>query len=123
VRFLILYRRLEGRSIRAVDRGTLLISVPVLAELAEVLGRPRFRRYIDEDRIREFLAAFSGRAEWVTITSSVTACRDPKDNKFLDLALDGRATHIVSGDADLLVLNPFRGIAIVPPAAFLDRVR
>jgi predicted nucleic acid-binding protein len=49
----------------------------------------------------------------------VTDCRDPKDNKFLELALSGKATHIVSGDEDLLVLHPFRGILILMPQAFL----
>jgi putative PIN family toxin of toxin-antitoxin system len=107
---------------RAVDRGTLLISVPVLAELTQVLSRPRFRRYIDEEGVRRFLAAFSARAEWVEIISSLTVCRDPKDNKILDLAVDGRASHIISGDEDLLVLNPFLGVAVIPPAVFLDRV-
>lgn len=50
----------------------------------------------------------------------ITACRDPKDDKFLELAVSGRATHIISGDTDLLTLNPFRGIAILPPRAFLE---
>lgn len=40
----------------------------------------------------------------------MTECRDVKDNTFLELALSGKATWIISGDADLLVLHPFRGI-------------
>jgi len=47
------------------------------------------------------------------------ACRDPKDNKFLELAVAGEATHIVTGDSDLLVLNPFRDIAVLTPSEFL----
>jgi len=49
----------------------------------------------------------------------ITACRDPKDNKFLELAIAGNATHIVSGDNDLLELSPFEQIQIVTPEAFL----
>jgi predicted nucleic acid-binding protein len=49
----------------------------------------------------------------------ITACRDPKDNKFLELAVSGQATHLISGDPDLLVLSPFRGIPIVTPQAFV----
>ena len=45
----------------------------------------------------------------MTITERVAACRDPKDDKFLELAVNGRADLIVSGDADLLVLDTFRG--------------
>jgi uncharacterized protein len=58
-------------------------------------------------------------AELVSITEHIAACRDPKDDKFLELAVNGKADVIVSGDADLLALNPFRGIPIVPPAAFV----
>jgi len=60
-------------------------------------------------------------AELVAITATVAGCRDPKDDKFLELAINGKAEIIVSGDADLLALNPFRGIPIVTPAIFLQR--
>jgi predicted nucleic acid-binding protein len=59
-------------------------------------------------------------AEAVTITERIAACRDVTDDKFLELAVSGKADMIVSGDADLLVLNPFRGIPIVTPAAFVQ---
>jgi uncharacterized protein len=58
-------------------------------------------------------------AEWVEVDMRITICRDPKDDKFLELAVSGRATCIVTGDSDLLALNPFRGIAITTPQAFL----
>jgi len=53
------------------------------------------------------------------ITERVVACRDPTDDKFLELAINGRADRIVTGDPDLLVLNPFRGIPIFSPATFV----
>ncbi len=56
----------------------------------------------------------------VAIGEEVHACRDPKDDKFLDLAVNGQATCLISGDADLLALHPFRGIAILTPAQFLQ---
>lgn len=58
-------------------------------------------------------------AELVAITQRIAACRDPTDDKFLELAVNGRADAIVTGDADLLALNPFRGIPIVTPAIFV----
>jgi predicted nucleic acid-binding protein len=60
-------------------------------------------------------------AELVAITQRIAACRDPTDDKFLELAVSGRADLIISGDADLLALNPFRGIPIVGPAAYVLR--
>jgi predicted nucleic acid-binding protein len=56
----------------------------------------------------------------VTILSPVRACRDPRDDKFLEVAVHGRADAIVTGDRDLLDLNPFRGIAILTPAEYLE---
>jgi putative PIN family toxin of toxin-antitoxin system len=61
-------------------------------------------------------------AELVTVRERIAVCRDPKDNKFLELAINGRADLIVSGDIDLLALDPFRGIPIVTPAGFVRDV-
>jgi predicted nucleic acid-binding protein len=50
----------------------------------------------------------------------VQGCRDPRDDKFLEVAFNGRADVIISGDADLLDLNQFRGIPILSPRDFLS---
>ena len=55
----------------------------------------------------------------VAVLSDISDCRDPKDNRFLALALDSESDCIISGDADLLALNPWRRIEIVSPRAFL----
>ena len=55
-------------------------------------------------------------------TERIAVCRDPKDDKFLEVAVAGEADVIVSGDQDLLVLHPFGGIPIIPPVAFLRRL-
>lgn len=70
----------------------------------------------------EFLAALIREAELVDVTEVVTECRDPKDNKFLELAVSGKATCIVSGDKDLLALHPFRGIQMVAPQVVLRQM-
>ena len=62
------------------------------------------------------------RAELVPIVTRVVACRDPTDDKFLELAVNGGADMIVTGDLDLLVLHPFQGIPIIEPAAFVRGV-
>ena len=56
----------------------------------------------------------------VVVTAVVSVCRDPKDDKFLELAVSGAATHIISGDDDLLSLHPFRGVAIISPQDFVS---
>ena len=103
----------------ALRRGKVLLSFAVLAELYEVLSRKKFRRYIDEEDIRTFIAALTRESQWVDADVRITACRDSKDDKFLELAVSGHATHIVTGDSDLLALNPFQGIQILPPQEFL----
>jgi putative PIN family toxin of toxin-antitoxin system len=104
----------------ALARGKLLVSEATVAELDEVLRRPKFDKYVSEEKRLEFLVALVQQAELVEITESVTACRDAKDNKFLELAVCGQATCILTGDQDLLVLNPFRNIPILTPAQFLE---
>ena len=105
---------------RALNHGKLLLSFAVLRELNEVLSRKQFRKYVDEDDARRFLASLVREAEWVEVSAKITACRDPNDDKFLELAVSGLATHIVTGDQDLLALDPFQGISILTPHAFLE---
>ena len=104
----------------ALRKGKVLLSFAALAELYEVLSRKRFRRYVDEEDIRSFLAALTREGEWVDVDVKIQACRDAKDDKFLEVALSGHGTHIVTGDSDLLALNPFQGIEILPPHRFLE---
>jgi putative PIN family toxin of toxin-antitoxin system len=59
--------------------------------------------------------------EFIEPKIEITECRDPKDNKFLELAVAGNADCIVTGDNDLLVLNPFRNIRIITPKEFIDQ--
>ncbi len=104
----------------ALRNGRVLLSFATLAELYEVLTRKRFRQYVDEEDIRSFLAALTRETQWVDVDVQIAACRDPKDNKLLELAVSGQATHIVTGDSDLLALNPFQGIQILAPHTFLE---
>jgi len=104
---------------RARQRGVLLSSGETVDELNAVLRRPKFNTYITEEQRLEFLAAMIQEAEIVLVTTTVLECRDPKDNKFLELAISGQATHVLTGDSDLLELHPFRGIAVVTPQQFL----
>src|SRR5690348_4984400 len=94
----LLPRSVPRQAFDAAARGKLLVSTATVAELDEVLRRPKFNKYVPEEKRLEFLAALVQAAEQVEITEVVTACRDAKDNKFLELAVSGRASHILSGD-------------------------
>ena len=104
------------------ENGSLLVSEATRSELIDVFIRPRFDRYLGEDDRLALLGPLHGTWEAVEITQTITACRDPKDDKFLELAVSGRATHIISGDRDLLALHPFRGIPVLSPRSFLSEV-
>lgn len=104
---------------RALDSGTILISDALVMELSRVLGRERFDPYVSLEERNEFLVSLVRNSDLIEITESVRACRDPDDDRILELAVNGAAAYIVTGDSDLLVMNPFRGVEILTPARFL----
>jgi putative PIN family toxin of toxin-antitoxin system len=111
---------IAARALTKAKSGVILASDSTREELREVVVRERFDRYVVKP-VREKLAAEFDRAcRVVQIRFPIRACRDPKDDKFLEVAVHGRADAIVTWDRHLLDLNPFRGIAILTPAAYLD---
>jgi putative PIN family toxin of toxin-antitoxin system len=117
---LLMPNSVPARAVRlAVAEDRILASDDTLMELANVLSRPKFDPYVSVEERQTFLRLFGRIAEQVQIIHVVRACRDPKDDKFLELAANGSADMIVSGHNDLLALHPFRGIPILSPAAFL----
>jgi uncharacterized protein len=104
----------------AITRDRVLASEATLMELAEILRRAKFDPYLTIGERQDFLRQFDRIAERIEILRPVRACRDPKDDKFLELAIKGAADVIVTGDNDLLALNPFQGISILTPARFLQ---
>lgn len=109
-----------GQAFRqALRQGEILLSPATLEELAEVLQREKFDDYVTASEREEFLEALVERAVFVEPTEEMRVCRDPKDDKFLELAVSGKADYIISGDEDLVLLNPFRTIAILTAAEFL----
>lgn len=111
----------------ALEKALLLFEVcasrSTLAELQRVLMAERFERYRHLASREQFLEGFVQRARRFEVSITVTDCRDPGDNQFLELAETAEAELIVSSDADLQVLHPWRGIPILPPSAFLLGVR
>jgi len=113
-------KSMPGMAALVVERrGGLLKSLATEEQLFEVVARPYFASLIDPNT-QAWLKKLMAGAELVTITERIAACRDPKDDKFLELAVTGRADVIITGDRDLLALNPFRSIAIITPAEFVQ---
>lgn len=113
-------KSLPAMAVRLIERrGRLLKSTATERQLFEVLARPYFAELI-APASHAWLKGLMAAAEMVIITERIAACRDATDDRFLELAVNGGAALIVSGDADLLVLNPFRNIPIIQPAAFVQ---
>ena len=96
-----------------------MVSDATIEDLSDVLSREKFDQYVPLDDREHFLRRLLQVTTIVSVISEVTDCRDPSDNRFLALALDSNSDFIISGDTDLLSLNPWRGIQIVSPADFL----
>jgi putative PIN family toxin of toxin-antitoxin system len=103
----------------ATSQAILLMSDEVQSEIENVISRPKLQKYITLERRTKFLSELSQQVERVTINQQIRACRDPKDDKFLELAVCGEANYIIPGDADLLDLHPFQNISIIKAASFL----
>ena len=119
---LLLPQSLPAQAVRkAVDEGQLLVSDATLGELADVLSRAKFDPYVSIEDRQDFIRVLNRVAERVIVTAPIKACRDPKDDKFLEVALNGEANLILTGDRDLLALHPFRGVDILSPREYLER--
>ncbi len=105
---------------KARNSGILLFSEETFEELQQVINRPKFDKYVSISIRAEFMARLREESVQVEITERITACRDPKDDKFLEVAVSGSANYIITGDQDLLALHPFRDISIISPAQFLE---
>lgn len=99
----------------------IITSLDQIFEFDDVVLREKFRRYFSIEQAKEMVNVLTATAEFVENAEPVTACRDEGDDYLLALAVSGGADMIVSGDTDLLALNPFRGIEILTPREFAAR--
>ena len=104
------------------DNGVILYSTATLTEVLSVLGRSKFSKYIDRDDIDGLSIRIKTVWLFVEIFNQVQLCRDPKDDKFIDLALNGEASYLITGDSDLLVLNPIQNTSVINPRTFWDEI-
>ena len=104
---------------KARELGITVYSDETLAEFIEVFNRSKFDKYVSQQSRNRAINAFENSGQHIQVFTHVDICRDKKDNKFLELALDVNAACIITGDHDLLVLHPFKQIPILTAAAFL----
>ena len=97
----------------ALDLDFCAFSEKSFAELSDVLMRTKFDRFLSDEERRRTLNEIALVAKWFTPSETINDCRDPKDNKFLELAAACQANFLITGDEDLLVLDPFRKTRIL----------
>jgi len=108
-----------AKALLKAQMGIVLASEAIRLELLSVLARKQFDRYYSRE-IRQGLAAqFVIATVEIEIPAPIRVCRDPRDDKFLEATVHGRADAIITGDLDLLTLDPFHGIRVLTPAGFL----
>jgi putative PIN family toxin of toxin-antitoxin system len=105
---------------KALLNGKILVSQQTLQELINTLLKPKLAKYISTKDSFAFVKRIENTALWVDVDENITVCRDPKDNRYLELAISGKARFIITGDKDLLILHPFRNISILSPSNFLE---
>jgi putative PIN family toxin of toxin-antitoxin system len=101
--------------------GTLLFSEATFQELQTTLSRSKFDRYVSLQVRSEFIFRLRLESELVEIVERIDLCRDEKDNKFLEVAINGKADYLITGDNDLLVLRPFQDVKIMTVNEFLGK--
>ncbi len=110
---------LIGKTIAGLSNAIINNSVQILFseelfdELIEVLNRPKFRKYFSTEDIYELVSLINTKVEWIKITNHFNDCRDAKDNFLLDLIVSGKADYLVTGDDDLITLNPYKNVNIL----------
>jgi uncharacterized protein len=106
-------------SIIADNEITLIFSAELIDEIVEVTQRIKFQRYFKLDDVESLLLKLKSRAIFIEVKSEINKCRDPKDNFLLSLSLDGNATHLLTGDKDLLILKRFGQTKILKITKYL----
>ena len=105
------------------DDVSILFSKELIDELHEVIQRPKMRKYFSEDDALSILIKIVQFGEVYYPTKATDICRDPKDNFLLDLALEGKADYLITGDADLLDLQKFEKTTIGNYNQFIEKYK
>ena len=108
------------------EKFQIFTSLEIIAEIKEILlrdtTRNKIKNYLEEE-VFNFIEKIVDESNIEIPSSKLTTCRDPKDNKFLELALEVNADYIISGDKDLLELKEYQGTKIIKPSEFIEELQ
>ena len=113
------YSKLDN--ILSQKKVVLLFSQTLIDEFIEVAQRPKFKKYFSPSDLQTLHLRISERSIFIDVTSQVSICRDPKDNFLLSLAKDGKASHLITGDNDLLTIKKYQKTAILTLTEYLSK--
>jgi putative PIN family toxin of toxin-antitoxin system len=99
-----------------------VLSQQLLDEINLVTQRPKLQKYFSSEKVRDLIEFLKAIGLFIDIQSSVSVCRDPKDNYLLALAKDSQADFLITGDGDLLILDSFEGTEILIYQDFISRI-
>ncbi|WP_295654840.1 putative toxin-antitoxin system toxin component, PIN family [uncultured Mucilaginibacter sp.] len=115
----ILPDSVSGKAVnKAIKIGHIVFSRSTNREFADVFIRSKFDKYLPLEVRVQIINNLKSLVIFVQPRVEITASRDKKDNQFLELAVAAKASCIISGDKDLLVLHPFQGIPIINASDF-----
>jgi putative PIN family toxin of toxin-antitoxin system len=80
------------------------------------------QKFISRDELKNLLETIDEVADFVSVHSKVSLCRDHRDNFLLELAVDGKADYLLTGDKDLLVLEQIKQTRIMKIATFMEQI-
>jgi putative PIN family toxin of toxin-antitoxin system len=112
----------EAISIVITNKGILLFSNETFFELKEVMSRPKIARYISPERREDILDRYQEYGIFVEPETHIPFPEDPKDEKILAVAIEGRADFLVTGDAALLALGKVGGTRILTPKELIEEL-
>jgi len=118
ISFLIGKRLQTIKNLIASQQITIVLSEQLLEELQLVTQRPKLKKYFPEEKVKGLIAFLKAIGQIHQPNATTQISRDVKDNFLLDLAEISGAGFLVTGDKDLLVLNPFKKTEIVAPSDF-----
>lgn len=101
----------------------LIFSEELVEEFLEVTQRSKFKKYFSFADVNKLLLEIQNIAVFINVTSNIIGCNDPKDNFLLSLAVDGKATHLITGDKQLLLLKSIRKTKILNLSDYLLKIK
>ena len=119
ISFIISKKFSEREQLLVSSKSRILFSAELLEELQTTIQKPKLKKYFAKTSVEEMMNVFDDYIDFVEVKSKINACRDFKDNFLLSLAIDGKADYLLTGDKDLLVLNPFEKTKIITYSEFL----